>query len=81
MRKLLFAAICVMALAACQTQKELYSWYDSEDATYQYTKRLTDEKLEKAMVQYQKVIAKQKGTRKSLLILSQKPLFQESLNS
>ncbi len=64
MRKLLFAAICVMALAACQTQKELYSWYDSEDATYQYTKRLTDEKLEKAMVQYQKVIAKQKGTRK-----------------
>lgn len=64
MRKMFFAAICMMALASCQTQQSLYSWYDSEDATYQYTKRLTDEKLEKAMVQYQKVITKQKGTRK-----------------
>lgn len=63
MRKLFFAAICVIALASCQTQ-QLYSWYDSEDATYQYTKKLTDEKLEKAMVQYQKVIANQKGIRK-----------------
>jgi hypothetical protein len=64
MKKMFFAAICIMALASCQTQQPLYSWYDSEDATYQYTKRLTDEKLEKAMVQYQKVITKQKGTRK-----------------
>lgn len=64
MRKIFFAAICMVALASCQTQKTLYSWYDSEDATYQYTKRLTDEKLEQAMVQYQKVITKQKGTRK-----------------
>ncbi len=64
MKKMFFAAICIMALASCQTQKSLYSWYDSEDATYQYTKRLTDEKLEKAMVQYEKVITKQKGTRK-----------------
>lgn len=64
MRKIFVTAICVMALASCQTQKSLYSWYDSEDATYQYTKRLTDEKLEKAMEQYKKVITKQKGTRK-----------------
>ena len=64
MRKYFIAAICMMALASCQTQKSLYSWYDSEDATYQYTKRLTDEKLEKAMEQYQKVITKQKGIRK-----------------
>ena len=64
MKKMFFAAICIMALASCQTQKSLYSWYDSEDATYQYTKKLTDEKLEKAMVQYKKVITKQKGTRK-----------------
>ena len=64
MRKMFFAVICLMALAACQTQQSLYSWYDSEDATYQYTKRLTDEKLEKAMEQYKKVITKQKGTRK-----------------
>ena len=64
MKKMFFAAICIMALASCQTQKSLYSWYDSEDATYQYTKRLTDEKLEKAMAQYLKVISKQKGVRK-----------------
>ena len=64
MRKIILAAIIIMALASCQTQQNLYSWYDSEDATYQYTKRLTDEKLEKAMAQYLKVISKQKGLRK-----------------
>lgn len=57
-------AICVMAaLASCQTQT-LYSWYNSEDATYMYTKRGTDELLTKAMAQYEKVIQKQKGIRK-----------------
>lgn len=64
MRKLFVLAICSMALASCQTQKSLYSWYDSEDATYEYTKRGTEEKLTKAMAQYEKVIAKQKGVRK-----------------
>jgi hypothetical protein len=63
MRKIIIAAICVIALASCQTQT-LYSWYDSEDATYMYTKRGTDELLTKAMVQYEKVIQKQKGVRK-----------------
>lgn len=64
MRKFFISAICVMALASCQTQKSLYSWYDSEDATYMYTKRGTEEILTKAMAQYEKVIAKQKGVRK-----------------
>lgn len=64
MRKMFYAAICMMALASCQTQKSLYSWYDSEDATYQYTKKLTEDKLEEAMLQYKKVIEKQKGIRK-----------------
>ena len=63
MKKLFVLAICVMALASCQTQNSLYSWYDSEDATYMYTKRGTEETLTKAMAQYEKVIAKQKGTR------------------
>ena len=63
MRKYFIAAVCMMALASCQTQQDLYSWYDSEDATYQYTKRLTDDKLETAMEQYKKVITKQKGLR------------------
>ena len=64
MRKLFIAAICVIAFTSCATQKSLYTWYDSEDATYKYTKRGTDELLIKAMAQYEKVISKQKGIRK-----------------
>lgn len=64
MRKFIISTICVMALASCQTQNSLYSWYDLEDATYMYTKRGTEETLTKAMVQYEKVIASQKGIRK-----------------
>lgn len=64
MRKLIISAICLIALSSCQTQTSLYSWYDSEDATYVYTKRGTEEALTKAMAQYEKVIAKQKGIRK-----------------
>lgn len=64
MRKFFIAAICVIAFTSCATQKSLYTWYDSEDATYKYTKRGTDELLTKAMAQYEKVISKQKGIRK-----------------
>ena len=53
----------MIAFASCSTQKTLYSWYDSEEASYNYTKRGTDELLAKAMEQYEKVIAKQKGLR------------------
>ena len=42
MRKLFIMTICVIAFASCTTQKSLYSWYGSEDATYKYTKRGTD---------------------------------------
>lgn len=64
MRKIVFSAICLLTLASCGTsQKPLYSWYDSENATYKYTKRGTDELLEKAMAQYKMVIEKQKGSR------------------
>ena len=65
MKKLLFLGVCMMALASCQTQQTLYSWYDSEDATYTYTKRGTEETLAKAMVQYEKVLKSQKGLRKA----------------
>ena len=64
MKKLLLVIGCMIALASCTTQKTLYSWYDSEDATYNYTKKATEEALQKAMVQYEKVISKQNGTRK-----------------
>jgi hypothetical protein len=62
MKIIMIVAICVIALTSCQTQS-LYSWYDSENATYQYTKRGTDELLTQAMAQYEKVIKGQKGVR------------------
>lgn len=64
MRKFLIAVGFVIAMASCSSQKSLYSWYNSEDATYQYTKKSTDKALTEAMAQYQKVISKQKGVRK-----------------
>ena len=63
MRKFLLFTFCVIAFASCTTQQSLYSWYDSEDATYKYTKRGTEELLTKAMAQYEKVINHQKGVR------------------
>lgn len=66
MKRFLFYAVGLFVLASCHAPQTLYSWYDSEDATYEYTKRLTEEKLEYAMKQYQKVIAKQKGFRKTV---------------
>lgn len=67
MKKLLLLALCLGGVAtcivSCTTTTNLYSWYDSENATYQYTKTTTDEALEKAMTQYDKVLHKQKGTR------------------
>lgn len=64
MKKFIIPVVCVMAMTSCQTQQSLYSWYDSEDATYMYTKRSTEETLAKAMAQYEKVISKQNGLRK-----------------
>ena len=63
MKKIFIMTICVIAFASCTTQKGLYSWYGSEDATYKYTKRGTDELLTKAMAQYEKVVKNQKGLR------------------
>jgi hypothetical protein len=60
------SAILVMALSSCMTQQPLYSWYDSEDATYKYTKRATDATLANAMAQYEKVVKRQNGTRKTV---------------
>lgn len=66
MRNLSILAIFVVALTSCVSTNSLYSWYNSEDATYQYTKRLTEEKLNVAMAQYQKVLKNQKGIRKTV---------------
>lgn len=63
MKKLIIFVISIITLVSCSSTKPLYSWYDSEDASYQYTKKSTEKTLENAIKQYEKVISKQKGTR------------------
>jgi hypothetical protein len=63
MKKLFIAAVAVLALSSCTTTKTLYSWYGYEDATYQYSKKSTDELHVRMLGEYKKVTDKQKGTR------------------
>ena len=65
MKKLiLFFGIIIGFFTSCSSPQNLYSWYDYEDATYQYNKKRTDELKVKMMDQYLKLIQKQKGFRK-----------------
>ncbi len=64
MKKMFFMALAAIALASCSTTtKSLYSWYDYEDATYQYNKRQTEELQVKLLEQYKKLTENQRGTR------------------
>lgn len=64
MKKLILFGAIIGLFASCSSTKTLYSWYDYEDATYQYNKKHTDELKTKMMEQYLKLTQKQKGTRK-----------------
>lgn len=64
MKKLLLSAFVVVAISSCTTTNTMYSWYNYEDITYQYSKKRTDELKAKVLEQYQKLTEKQKGTRK-----------------
>lgn len=64
MKKIFIFAIGAIMLMSCNTTKPLYSWYNSEDASYQYMKKMTEDSYNKAAKQYEKVLKKQKGTRK-----------------
>ena len=66
MKRLAIAVVTVLTLASCGTSntvQPLYSWYNYEDATYDYYKKNTEETKAKMLEQYQKLIDKQKGTR------------------
>ena len=54
MKKIFYAACAMLLLTSCESTQSLYSWYDSEDASYQYTKRASEEKLAEAMAQYKR---------------------------
>ncbi len=64
MKKFFVLGALALLVASCGSNKTLYSWYDYEDATYQYNKKRTDELKVKMMDQYLKLINKQTGTRK-----------------
>lgn len=67
-KKILFAFIgtLMLTLTSCNTTKSLYSWYNYEDMTYQYSKKNTDELQLKVLEQYQKMIQKQKDIRQTV---------------
>ncbi len=66
MKKVLLLAFLTVALASCDTQQSvaLYSWYDSENAVYKYTKKSTEAALVEAMAQYEKVVKNQNAYRR-----------------
>lgn len=64
MKTTIISVLAVLALGSCTTTKPtLYSWYNYEDATYQYSKKRTDELKVKVLEQYKRLTDKQKGTR------------------
>ena len=65
MKKLSFiaCALCCLFLTSCMAPTNLYTWYDYEESTYQYSKKHTDKLQERVLAQYKKM-EKQKGIRK-----------------
>ncbi len=62
-KPVILLAMTAVALASCTTTKSLYSWYDYEDATYQYSKKNTDELRVRVAEVYKKMLENQKGAR------------------
>lgn len=63
MRRIFLAVFAVAMLSSCTTTQTLYSWYNYEDATYQYSKRTTEELQVKVIEQYKKLAEKQIDAR------------------
>lgn len=61
---LLFIFVSTLSfMTSCMSTQTLYSWYDYEDTTYQFSKKHTEELKLSVFEEYAKVIEKQKGTR------------------
>lgn len=67
MKKYFYLAALLLScsfLSSCApTQKPLYTWYNSEEVSYQYNKKHTDELQAKLLEEFAKMEAKQKGVR------------------
>ena len=66
MKKLVFIALLGLILSSCGGVKTLYSWYDYENITYNYSKKQTDELKAKAIEAYGKLLNKQRGSRETV---------------
>lgn len=55
----------VLVMASCSTP-QLYSWYDYENATYQYSKRRTDKLQKEVIRQYQQITEYQSDIRRQV---------------
>lgn len=66
MKKIAIAVFGIIMLSSCGSSKSLYSWYHYEDSSYKYEKKQTPESKVKLMEDYQKMMAKQGGVRKSV---------------
>lgn len=65
-KKLLFAplvAAIALMMTSCGSSKQLYTWYNYEDATYEYGKNPTDAKYKAMMEQYAKMEKQKKGRK------------------
>lgn len=65
-KKILFASFVVATVAlmtSCGSNKQLYTWYDYEDVTYEYGKNPTDAKYQDMMKEYAKMGKQNKGRK------------------
>ena len=64
MKKYIYIFIVAFAFYSCSAPKGLYSFDKYQQASYNYLKKADEKSINEIMVQYQKIISKQKGTRK-----------------
>lgn len=64
---IILSCCATLLLASCSTSTtSLYSWYNYENAAYEYQKKNTDKSYADALNAYLKIIDKQSGARKSV---------------
>ncbi len=64
MKKYIYIYIIALAFSSCSSTKGLYSWDKYQNASYNYFKKADEKSIDQIMVQYQKIIKQQNGTRK-----------------
>ena len=79
MKKLLSIALLAGLMTACSTQKPLYSWYNYEDVTYKFDKKQSEAAQQHLLEEYQKMIEKQKGLRKTVPLDSTQMCIRDSI--